>query len=134
MSAREEWEEHFRDGLELYIEQYDPESDYRDPEEVCMEQTEFAEDYADDMMEEYDDDDDDWDDDDDEYDDESDDEYDDEDDEDDDYGDEDVIAEDGGATTGNEITEIEEAIPSKATAGGTLFRQSGPSEEQKAAD
>ena len=73
MSAREEWEEHFRDGLELYIEQYDPESDYRDPEEVCMEQTEFAEDYADDMMEEYDDDDDD-----DEYDDDDDDdEYDD---------------------------------------------------------
>ena len=62
MSAREEWEEHFRDGLELYIEQYDPESDYRDPEEVCMEQTEFAEDYADDMMEDYDDDDDEYDD------------------------------------------------------------------------
>ena len=59
MSALEEWDEHFHDGLELYSDQYDPESDDRDPEEVCMEQIAFAEDYADDMMEEYDDDDDD---------------------------------------------------------------------------
>ena len=50
MSALEEWDEHFQDGLELYSDQYDPESDDRDPEEVCMEQIAFAEDYADDMM------------------------------------------------------------------------------------
>ena len=60
MSALDEWQEHYLEGLDLYIEQYDPESDDREPEEIYMEQVEFAEEYADDMM-----DDDDWDDDDD---------------------------------------------------------------------
>ena len=63
MSAREEWQEHYLEGLDLYIEQYDSESDDREPEEVCMEQVEFAEEYADDMMDDEDDEDD-WDDDD----------------------------------------------------------------------
>ena len=59
MSAREEWQEHYLEGLDLYIEQYDSESDDREPEEVCMEQVEFAEEYADDMMDDEDDEDDD---------------------------------------------------------------------------